>query len=83
MRYGGIEGTVILIAPDATVDESGETYFRVLVRPKKPYLGDGPDDLPITPGMQATIDIHTGQKTVMDYLINPVLKLRNEAFRER
>ena len=50
VRYGGIEGTVILIAPDATVDEtSGETYFRVLVLPDRPYLGDGPGDLPITP----------------------------------
>ena len=83
MRYGGIDGEVILIAPDATVDESGETYFRVLVLPDRPYLGDGPGDLPITPGMQATIDIHTGQNSVIDYLINPVLKLRNEAFRER
>ena len=83
VRYGGIDGEVILIAPDATVDESGETYFRVLVLPDRPYLGDGPGDLPITPGMQATIDIHTGQNSVIDYLINPVLKLRNEAFRER
>ena len=84
VRYGGIEGTVILIAPDATVDEtSGETYFRVLVLPDRPYLGDGPGDLPITPGMQATIDIHTGQKSVLDYLVKPVLKLRHEGFRER
>lgn len=84
VRYGGIEGEVILIAPDATVDDSsGETYFRVVVRPEKPYVGDDAGDLPITPGMEATIDIHTGQKTVMDYLIKPVLKLRHEAFRER
>ena len=83
MRYGGIDGEVILIAPDATVDESGETYFRVLVLPDRPYLGDGPGDLPITPGMQATIDIHTGQKSVLDYLVKPVLKLRHEGFRER
>ena len=39
--------------------------------------------LPITPGMQATVDIHTGTKSVMEYLIKPVLKLRHEAFRER
>jgi adhesin transport system membrane fusion protein len=84
VRYGGIEGEVILIAPDATVDDlSGKAYFRVVVRPDKPYVGDDPADLPISPGMEATIDIHTGQKTVMDYLIKPVLKLRHEAFRER
>ena len=39
--------------------------------------------LPIMPGMEATVDINTGQKTVMDYLIKPVLKLKDEAFRER
>ncbi len=84
VRYGGIEGEVILIAPDATVDDSsGETYFRVVVRPEKSYLGETAGDLPITPGMEATIDIHTGRKTVMDYLVKPVLKLRHEAFRER
>ena len=84
VRYGGIDGEVVLIAPDATVDDSsGETYFRVVVRPDRAYVGEDPDDLPITPGMEATIDIHTGQKTVMDYLVKPVLKLRHEAFRER
>jgi len=83
VRYGGIEGEVIRIAPDATIDDSGETYFRVIVRSDKSYLGAVPGDLPITPGMQATIDIHTGQKSVIDYLVKPVLKLRHEAFRER
>ena len=44
----------------------------------------GPDgSLPIIPGMQATVDIHTGEKRVLDYLIQPVLKTRSEAFRER
>jgi adhesin transport system membrane fusion protein len=54
-----------------------------VVRPEKSYLGETAGDLPITPGMEATIDIHTGRKTVMDYLVKPVLKLRHEAFRER
>ena len=53
------------------------------MRPDKAYLGETVGDLPISPGMEATIDIHTGQKTVMDYLVKPVLKLRHEAFRER
>lgn len=48
VRYGGIEGEVILIAPNATVDDSsGETYFRVVVRPEKSYVGDDAGDLPI------------------------------------
>ena len=82
-RYGGLDGIVSLVAPDSSTDESGEPYFRVLVETDKTYLGDREGDLPITPGMQATIDIHTGKRTVLDFLIKPVLKLRHEAFRER
>lgn len=82
-RYGGLEGTVIQVAPDSTTPENGPPYFRVLVETEKDHLGAGPGDLPITPGMQATVDIHTGTRSVMDYLIRPVLKLRHEAFRER
>jgi membrane fusion protein, adhesin transport system len=53
------------------------------VQTDKAYLGDSAGTLPITPGMQATVDIHTGTRSVMDYLVKPVLKLRDEAFRER
>lgn len=82
-RYGGIEGTVVLVAPDTSTDDNGMPYFRVVVQPDKSYLGAAPGDLPILPGMESTVDIHTGQKTVMDYLVKPVLKLKHEAFRER
>lgn len=82
-RYGGLEGKVIRVAPDSSTDEDGAPYFRVVVQTDKNYLGLQEGDLPITPGMQATVDIHTGEKSVMDYLVKPVLKLRHEAFRER
>ena len=82
-RYGGLEGTVIQLAPDTTTDEDGQPYFRVIVQTDKNYLGEEEGSLPIVPGMQATVDIHTGKKSVMDYLIRPILKLRHEAFRER
>lgn len=82
-RYGGLKGQVIRVAPDSSTDEDGAPYFRVVVQTDKNFLGRGEGDLPITPGMQATVDIHTGEKSVMDYLIKPVLKLRHEAFRER
>lgn len=82
-RYGGLAGTVIRVAPDSSTDEDGAPYFRVVVQTDKNFLGKVEGDLPITPGMQATVDIHTGKKSVMDYLIKPVLKLRHEAFRER
>ena len=82
-RYGGLDGEVILVAADTSTDENGMPYFRVVVEPDKTYLGQSEGVLPIMPGMEATVDIHTGQKTVMDYLVKPVLKLKHEAFRER
>lgn len=83
VRYGGLDGQVILVGSDSNTEEDGSSYFRVVVETQKTYLGDNEGSLPITPGMQATVDIHTGTKSVMDYLIKPVLKLRHEAFRER
>jgi len=82
-RYGGLEGTVILVAPNTSLDENGQHYFRVVVQTERNYLGSIEGSLSIVPGMQATVQIHTGQKSVMDYLVKPVLKLRDEAFRER
>jgi adhesin transport system membrane fusion protein len=81
--YGGLEGTVILVAPDTTLGPDNQPFYRVLVQTEKAYLGDHGSERPITAGMQATVDIHTGNRTVMEYLIKPVLKLRHEAFRER
>ena len=83
-RYGGLEGKVVSISPDSHVDPAtGQSYFRVIAETDKNYLGDGPGDLPIAPGMEATLDIHTGSKSVMQYLLKPVIKVKSEAFRER
>jgi len=82
-RYGGLNGTVVLVAPDSSADEKGNPYFRMTVEVEKTYFGAKEGELPILPGMEATVDVHTGTKTVMEYLIKPVLKLKTEAFRER
>ena len=71
------------IAADANSDSNGQPYFRVIAETEKAYLGDEVGSLPIIPGMQASIDIHTGSKSVLEYLIRPVLKLKHESFRER
>ncbi len=83
VRYGGLEGVVAHIAADANSDANGQPYFRVVAETEKAYLGEEEGSLPIVPGMQASIDIHTGSKTVIEYLLRPVLKLRHESFRER
>ncbi len=82
-RYGGIEGKVISVAPDSTIPENSQPYFKVVVTTAKPYLGEANEGLTIAPGMGATVDIHTGTKSVMTFLLRPVLKLKAEAFRER
>ncbi|MSP68154.1 MAG: HlyD family type I secretion periplasmic adaptor subunit [Alphaproteobacteria bacterium] len=82
-RYGGLEGKVIYLSADSHTDDKGNTFFRVISQTDKSYLGSGPTEFPIAPGMQATVDIHTGDRSVMEYLIKPVLKLKTEAFRER
>lgn len=81
--YGGLEGEVILVAPDTTMGPDNEPFYRVVVQTDRAYLGNDSGKRPITAGMQASVEIHTGTRTVMEYLVKPVLKLRHEAFRER
>jgi len=86
-RYGGLDGKVIMVAPDTTVPAPGggpdsQPYYRVTIQTDKGSLGEN-GEYPITPGMQAQVDIHTGQRSVLRYLFTPVLKLKHEAFRER
>ena len=83
VRYGSLDGYVILVAAGTRQNEQLGPYYRVVVQTEKSYFGEKVGSLPIMPGMEATVDIHTGQKSVMDYLVKPVLKLREEAFRER
>ncbi len=83
VRYGGLDGVVTEVAPDSSIEDNGEAYFRVRIQTANDYLGAEPGSLPITAGMIATVDIKTGTKTVAEYLVRPVLKLRLEAFRER
>ena len=83
VRYGGLEGRVVRIAPDTDTTSTGRPFFRVVVQTDKTWLGQEEGLLPISPGMEATVDIKTGRRTVIDYLLRPVLKLRSEAFRER
>lgn len=82
-RYGGLKGKVALVAPDSTTPDKGNPYFRVVITLEKYYLGKDAGEYAITPGMQATVDIHTGTRSVLEYLVKPVLKMRHEAFRER
>jgi len=78
--YGGLEAKVENISPDTVVDDRGNAFYLVRVRTLKPGFND---KLPIIPGMTAEVDVLTGKKTVMSYLLKPVLKVRDGALRER
>lgn len=83
--YGGLEGKVVFISPDTIQDEvhRDRYYYRVYVRTEKDYLTNQlGKHFPLYPGMIATADIHTGSKTIMEYLIKPLNRAR-EALRER
>jgi adhesin transport system membrane fusion protein len=84
--YGSLKGKVERISADAISDEKidkGETFYRVMVRTDKNHLGTVAHPLPIIPGMVATVEILTGEKSVLDYLLKPARVLRDEAMRER
>ena len=88
--YGSLKGKVERISADTIVDDKApdqqerkETFYRVMVRTEKNHLGTAEDTLPIIPGMIATVEILTGQKSVLDYLLKPARTLRDEAMRER
>ncbi len=81
--YGGLEGIVERISPDTITDEKGDAFYKIMVRTQKNYLGENLNKLPIISGMVASVDILTGKKTVLDYLLKPLNKAREKALRER
>jgi adhesin transport system membrane fusion protein len=83
IQYGGLPGKVLQIAADSNRDADGNAYFKLLVETDRGYLEAGTEKLVITPGMEATVDIQTGTRSVLAFLLKPFLRLRLEAFRER
>jgi adhesin transport system membrane fusion protein len=84
--YGGLNGIVEHVSPDSVIDETGrekETFYIVQVKTDHSVLTHNGKEYPIMPGMIAQVDILTGKKTVLDYLLKPILKAKQEALRER
>ena len=78
--YGGLQGTLESIGADTVVDDKGNAFYLVRVKTDKNSLGK---NLPIIPGMVAEVDIITGEKSVLSYLLKPVLRARQRAMTER
>ena len=81
--YGGLKGEVIHISADTITDEEDNTFYIVNVKAHKDYLDFKNQKLYVKVGMVTSVDILTGKKTVLDYLLKPILKAKNEALRER
>jgi adhesin transport system membrane fusion protein len=86
--YGSLKGKVERISADTIIDEKAEkserqeTFYRVMVRTDKNHLGTTERPLPIIPGMVTTVEILTGEKSVLDYILKPARTLRDDALRE-
>jgi adhesin transport system membrane fusion protein len=78
--YGGLDANLEMIGADSVTDERGNTFYTVRVTTTKTSLGDR---LPIIPGMVAEVDIITGRKTILSYLMKPVLRAKQAAMTER
>jgi membrane fusion protein, adhesin transport system len=87
--FGSLKGKVERISADTIIDDKSkmgdkpESFYRVIVRTDKNYLGTQEHPLPIIPGMVATVEVLTGKKSVLDYLVKPARMLTDEALRER
>jgi len=80
-KYGGLEGELEHISADTTQDEEGNSFYIVRVRTDKTNFGQDAD-LPIIPGMTASVDIITGKRTVLEYLLKPILSAKTNALKE-
>ncbi len=84
--YGGLEGKIVEISADSIIDKDSKdqlSYYKVVVKTNKNYLKKAGEELPIIPGMVASVDIVTGKKTILDFLLKPILKTKQNSFHER
>ena len=81
--YGGLTAKLVRISADTIKDEQGESFYHVYLRTEENSLRHRGETLPIIPGMTVTAEILTGEKSVLDYLLKPILKAKDSALRER
>jgi len=81
--HGGLNGKLTHISADTITNEKGESHYLVRIKTEKTHLGTDSKPLPIMVGMTVSVDIITGKKTVLDYILKPILKAKQSALRER
>ncbi|MFW1677895.1 HlyD family type I secretion periplasmic adaptor subunit [Pontibacter sp. JAM-7] len=81
--YGGVDAKVVFVSPSTILDEQDESYYLARLETKNSYIGNDKTSLPLIAGMTVSVDILTGKKSVMDYLLKPILKAKDKALTER
>ena len=81
--YGGLNGEVVHISADTITDQKENVFYTVRIKTNKSHLGNNSKSLKIIPGMTVSVDIITGQKSVLDYILKPILKTKQYTFTER
>ena len=83
-RYGGLTGTVEHISADTTQDEEGNSFYLIRVRTDASSIKNkNQEEMPIIPGMMTNVDVITGKRTILEYILNPLLRANEAALRER
>jgi len=83
-RYGGLTGKVEHISADTTQDEEGNSFYLIRVRTDDSSIKNkNNEEMPIIPGMMAEVDVITGKRTILEYILNPLLRANEAALRER
>jgi membrane fusion protein, adhesin transport system len=84
--YGGLEGKIVEISADSIEDKNDKkqtSYYKVVIKTEQNYLEKDKQKLPIIPGMVTTVDIVTGKKSILDFLLKPILKTKANSLHER
>jgi adhesin transport system membrane fusion protein len=83
-KYGGLHGKVEHISADTTQDDKGNSFYIIRVRTESSsIIKKDKTELPIIPGMMTTVDVITGKRTVLEYILNPILRAKQSALREQ
>ncbi len=82
-KYGSLEGALVRLGSNSVNDGQGNVFFEIEVRTAQNYMGSAENPLPITSGMVAEVEIITGKRTILEYLLKPIFRARSRAFTER
>ncbi len=82
-KYGSIPGTIRKIAHDVTVDEQLGPVYRALIEMERDTIHVGDKPIRLMPGMSVTVDVNVGERRLIEYILTPILRYKNEALRER